>query len=152
FYPQNVPPEFNLTTFDVEDIILVTGKFHVIEYVNEKNEKLPALKVIMNDLVHFDMDLNNIPKFPVLTNMTAVVQEPPRVTNDDVIMIIAMTDHKTDQPNPISSSVIKPLSKESKPYTRTKDYHKLADLAKEALTNSSEPDASLSTSADIQPE
>ncbi|CAG8459693.1 16487_t:CDS:1 [Cetraspora pellucida] len=44
------------------------------------------------------MDPTNIPKFPVLTNMTAVVQEPPKVTNDDVIMVVTMTDY-VDQDN-----------------------------------------------------
>ncbi|CAG8814690.1 31873_t:CDS:1, partial [Racocetra persica] len=38
--------------------------------------------------LHFDMDLTNITKFTLLINMTAVVQEPPKVTNEDVIMTV----------------------------------------------------------------
>ncbi|CAG8592218.1 15017_t:CDS:2, partial [Cetraspora pellucida] len=71
FYLQNMPEEFNLATFDTEDIILIT-------------------------------DPSNIPKFPVLINMTAMVQEPLKVQNDDAIIVVNMTDY-VDQDNVVMS-------------------------------------------------
>ncbi|CAG8666395.1 11379_t:CDS:1, partial [Scutellospora calospora] len=44
FYLQDASCEFGLITFEKDDVILATGKFCVIEYVNEDDEKLPALK------------------------------------------------------------------------------------------------------------
>ncbi|CAG8757976.1 10480_t:CDS:2, partial [Cetraspora pellucida] len=93
FYPQNISQEFSLSAFEKEDVILATGKFRVVECINENDEKIPALKNLLNDLVRFNIDPSDIPKFPIIINMTAVVQEPPITKNDDVLMTVILTNH-----------------------------------------------------------
>ncbi|CAG8560920.1 3251_t:CDS:2, partial [Cetraspora pellucida] len=93
FYPQDTSQEFGLTMFEKDNVILVTGKFRIVEYVNENNEKLLALKILLNDVVCFDLDPSEIPKFPILINMTAVVQKPPTIKNNDALMAVTLTDY-----------------------------------------------------------
>lgn len=45
FYSQNSTQKYSLPPFEKENVILATGKFRVVEYINEKNENLSALKV-----------------------------------------------------------------------------------------------------------
>ncbi|CAG8695214.1 3644_t:CDS:2 [Ambispora leptoticha] len=92
FYPQGTSEELSLPSFDVEDVVIATGKFRIVEYVNETNEKVPTLKMVLNDLVHLNIKPNNLPEFPILINMTAVVEEPPTIS-DDVTMLVIMHDH-----------------------------------------------------------
>ncbi|CAG8686788.1 13960_t:CDS:2, partial [Cetraspora pellucida] len=87
FYPQNIFQEFSLSAFEKEDVILATSKFRIIECINENDEKIPALKILLNDLVRFNIDPSDIPKFPIMINMTAVVQEPSITKNDDTVTI-----------------------------------------------------------------
>ncbi|CAG8468583.1 2847_t:CDS:2, partial [Scutellospora calospora] len=93
FYSRNTTQEFSLPSFGKEDVVLVTGKFRVVEYINEKNETLSAIKIVINDLVHFGIELTNLPKFPALVCMTAIVQELPKVDGDDATMVVVMTDY-----------------------------------------------------------
>ncbi|CAG8819107.1 23221_t:CDS:1, partial [Gigaspora rosea] len=45
FYPQDTSKELNLPSYDIEDVVIVTGKFRTVEYINEKDEKAPTLKM-----------------------------------------------------------------------------------------------------------
>ncbi|RIB07253.1 hypothetical protein C2G38_2214998 [Gigaspora rosea] len=80
FYPQDTSKELNLPSYDIEDVVIVTGKFRTVEYINEKDEKAPTLK------------MKNLPEFPILVNMTTVVEEPPTI-GDDITMTVTMHDH-----------------------------------------------------------
>ncbi|CAG8810652.1 16647_t:CDS:1, partial [Gigaspora rosea] len=44
FYPQDTSKELNLPSYDIENVVIVTGKFRSIEYINEKDEKASTLK------------------------------------------------------------------------------------------------------------
>ncbi|CAG8683995.1 12228_t:CDS:2, partial [Dentiscutata heterogama] len=98
FYLQNTSQELNLPTFEKEDVLLVTGKFRIIDHIEDGN-KVPALKMILNDLVPIKLDPNNVPSFPILVNMTAVVDDPPVISDDkDVTMSVVMHDHVDQEP------------------------------------------------------
>ncbi|RIB04469.1 hypothetical protein C2G38_2222288 [Gigaspora rosea] len=84
--------ELNLPSYDIENVVIVTGKFRSIEYINEKDEKASTLKIILNDLVHLNIKPENLPEFPILVNMTAVAEEPPTI-GDDITMTVTMHDH-----------------------------------------------------------
>ncbi|CAG8718881.1 9605_t:CDS:2, partial [Dentiscutata heterogama] len=99
FYPQNTSQELGLPPFEKEDVLLVTGKFRTIEHIDENGNKAPALKIILNDLVPIKLDPNNVPSFPILINMTAVVDDPPVISDDkDVTMSVIMHDHVDQEP------------------------------------------------------
>ncbi|CAG8806219.1 17509_t:CDS:2, partial [Gigaspora rosea] len=92
FYPQNTSKELNLPSYDIEDVVIVMGKFRTVEYINEKDEKATTLKIILNDLVHLNIKPENLLEFLILVNMTAVVEEPPTI-GDDITMTVTMHDH-----------------------------------------------------------
>ncbi|RIB20480.1 hypothetical protein C2G38_2179161 [Gigaspora rosea] len=92
FYLQDTSKELNFPSYDIEDVVIVMGKFRTVEYINEKDEKAPTLKIILNDLVHLNIKPENLPEFPILVNMTAVVEEPPTI-GDDITMTVTMHDH-----------------------------------------------------------
>ncbi|CAG8728057.1 6614_t:CDS:1, partial [Cetraspora pellucida] len=44
FYSQNVSQELSLLPFEKKDVILVTGKFRIIDHIDESSSKVPTLK------------------------------------------------------------------------------------------------------------
>ncbi|CAG8521781.1 28678_t:CDS:2 [Dentiscutata erythropus] len=93
FYLINTTQEFSIPLFEKENIILATGKFRIVEYINEKNEKLSALKIILSNIVHLGIEPDDLPKFSALVNMIAIVKEPPLINDDDGFMTVVMSNY-----------------------------------------------------------
>ncbi|CAG8674031.1 9061_t:CDS:2, partial [Cetraspora pellucida] len=93
FYPQNKPQKSILASFAIDDVLLVTGKFRIIENVDEGGKKYPVLKVILFEIVHLTIDPSNLPVFPILINMTAVAIELPQVESDNIILTVETKDY-----------------------------------------------------------
>ncbi|CAG8799433.1 5304_t:CDS:2 [Dentiscutata erythropus] len=136
FYPVNATQEFSIPSFEKEDIILATGKFRIVEYINEKNEKLSALKIILSNIVHLDIEPDDLPKFSALVNIIAMVKEPPLINDDDGFMTVKTEDsdssskaisfaekiaakfdnkHVTKNKSPVINS---PITSKTEPYTQ----------------------------------
>ncbi|CAG8814860.1 11343_t:CDS:2, partial [Racocetra persica] len=90
FYPQNKTQESVLASFATEDVLQVTGKFQIIENMDEDGKKYP---VILSEVVHLAIDPSNLPIFPILINMTAVAVELPQIESDNIILAIETKDY-----------------------------------------------------------
>ncbi|CAG8745526.1 9172_t:CDS:2, partial [Dentiscutata erythropus] len=97
FYHHDTVQELNLPEFEDKDVVLATGNFCIIEYTGQNDEKYSILKITLNDVVRFNiLDLDNLPVFPILINMTALVQEDLEIDNEDVVMNV-LTKNYVDQ-------------------------------------------------------
>ncbi|CAG8522506.1 2396_t:CDS:2 [Scutellospora calospora] len=83
-----------LTTFSPEDILLVTGKFHFVEDLNDEGKKFPVLKIVLHHVIQLAIDPTDLPAFPLLINMTAIVVEPSQneSNHDDISLIVETRD------------------------------------------------------------
>ncbi|CAG8749748.1 3260_t:CDS:1, partial [Gigaspora margarita] len=113
-------------------------------------------------------ELMQVPRIKIYHSKTSSVIDPSLVDsktstkNEDLSFVTKTLSVKN--PSAINSknkkklsviknkTIIKPSSKTIKPYTQTRTCRKLADLAKEALTNSNELDATTSVPMNIQSE
>ncbi|CAG8824962.1 6944_t:CDS:2, partial [Racocetra persica] len=97
FYHHDTIQELNLPEFEDKDVVLATGNFRIVEGTGQNDEKYSILKITLNDVVRFDtLDPNNLPAFPILINMTALVQEDPEIDNEDVVINV-LTKNYVDQ-------------------------------------------------------
>ncbi|CAG8831198.1 2892_t:CDS:2, partial [Gigaspora margarita] len=55
--------------------------------------------IISSDHVHLNLKPNDIPMFPALINITAMVKEPPNIVGEDVFIIVIMTDYVDQEHN-----------------------------------------------------
>ncbi|CAG8629251.1 3250_t:CDS:2, partial [Scutellospora calospora] len=70
FYPYDLDQELSLSEFENENIVLATRNFHIIEDINKNSKKYP-------------FDSNDILVFPILINITALVQEDSKIEKDN---------------------------------------------------------------------
>ncbi|CAG8492142.1 8220_t:CDS:2, partial [Scutellospora calospora] len=97
FYHHDTIQELNLPEFEDKDVVLATGNFHIVEGTGQNDEKYSILKITLNDVVRFNtLDPNNLPAFPILINMTALVQEDLEIDNEDVVINV-LTKNYVDQ-------------------------------------------------------
>ncbi|CAG8569957.1 17026_t:CDS:2 [Gigaspora margarita] len=95
FYSQDDDtPDPTLATFSSEDVLLVSGKFRFVEDIDETGRKFPILKIVLHHVVQLLIDPSDLPAFPLLINMTAIVLEPPRIDHDhdDVTLVVETKD------------------------------------------------------------
>ncbi|CAG8804271.1 25466_t:CDS:2, partial [Dentiscutata erythropus] len=77
FYSQNDDtPDQTLATFSPEDVLLVTSKFWFVENLDDEGKKFPVLKIVLHHIVQLTINPTDLPAFPLLINMTAIVVEP----------------------------------------------------------------------------
>ncbi|KAF0534165.1 hypothetical protein F8M41_010180 [Gigaspora margarita] len=122
FLSSKYAQEFNLAIFDIEDIILV----------------IDIQKLLLNT----NTPIQVLWKVDKQNNFINIAKTLTAKFNNETIKIA------NKKPSPLIKglSVIKPSSKNSKPYTGTRSCHKLTDLAKKALTNSNQLDTQYSIS------
>ncbi|CAG8731706.1 16956_t:CDS:2 [Cetraspora pellucida] len=97
FYHHDTIQELNLPEFEDKDVVLATGNFRIVEGTGQNDEKYSILKITLNNVVRFNtLDPNNLPAFPILINMTALVQEDPKIDNEDVVVNV-LTKNYVDQ-------------------------------------------------------
>ncbi|CAG8456359.1 12240_t:CDS:2 [Dentiscutata heterogama] len=97
FYHHDTIQELNLPEFEDKDVVLATEHFRIIEGTSQNDEKYSILKITLNDVVRFDtLDSNDLSAFPILINMTALVQEDPEIDNEDVVINV-LTKNYVDQ-------------------------------------------------------
>ncbi|CAG8457621.1 11148_t:CDS:2 [Dentiscutata erythropus] len=97
FYHYDTIQELNLPEFEDKDVVLATENFHIVEGTGQTDEKYSILKITLNDIVRFDtLDSNNLLAFPILINMTALVQEDLEINNEDVVINV-LTKNYIDQ-------------------------------------------------------
>ncbi|CAG8701535.1 25644_t:CDS:2, partial [Racocetra persica] len=82
-----------LVPFATEDVLLVTGKFWIIENIDEDRKKYSVLKIILSEVIHLAIDPNNLPIFPILINITAVTIELPQNESDNIILTVETKDY-----------------------------------------------------------
>ncbi|CAG8812078.1 9323_t:CDS:2 [Gigaspora margarita] len=99
FYSNN---QQNMVSFSTEDVLLITGKFRLIEETDDEGNMYPILKITLTDAVPLNIDLINLPKFPLLINMTAVALENAEINQTDIIIPIETKDYM-DQDNVIQT-------------------------------------------------
>ncbi|CAG8560449.1 15756_t:CDS:2 [Dentiscutata heterogama] len=86
--------ELNLPEFENKDVVLATGNFCIVEGMGQNDEKYSILKITLNDIVRFNtLDPNNLSAFPILINMTALVQEDPEINNKDVVVNVLIKNY-----------------------------------------------------------
>ncbi|CAG8764223.1 6732_t:CDS:2 [Dentiscutata erythropus] len=99
FYSNN---QQNMVSFSTEDVLLVTGKFHFIEEQDDDGNSYPILKITLTDAVPLNIDPVNLPKFPLLINMTAVALENAEINQTDIVILIETKDYM-DQDNVVQT-------------------------------------------------
>ncbi|CAG8821553.1 27987_t:CDS:2, partial [Dentiscutata erythropus] len=99
FYSQNDDtPDQTLATFSPKDVLLVTGKFRFVENLDDGEKKFPVLKIVLHHVIQLTIDPTDLPAFPLLINITAIVVEPSQSeSNDDDISLVVETRDFMDQ-------------------------------------------------------
>ncbi|CAG8751217.1 4541_t:CDS:2, partial [Cetraspora pellucida] len=82
-----------LASFAIDDVLLMTGKFWIIENVDEGGKKYPVLKVILSEVIYLTINPSNLPIFAILINMTAIAIELPHVESDNIILTVETKDY-----------------------------------------------------------
>ncbi|RIB09041.1 hypothetical protein C2G38_2209969 [Gigaspora rosea] len=93
------PTVSTLSTFSTEDVLFVTGKFRFIEEKDNDEMKLPILKIILHSVVRLAINPSDLPAFPLLINMTAVVTNLPRNDPDHDDVSFSSATHLTPTTN-----------------------------------------------------
>ncbi|CAG8683285.1 23140_t:CDS:2, partial [Dentiscutata erythropus] len=76
--------------------VILTG-FYYYDTIQELNLLEDKDVITLNDVVHFDtLDPNNLPVFPILINMIALVQEDLEIDNEDIVINV-LTKNYVDQ-------------------------------------------------------
>ncbi|CAG8778788.1 12245_t:CDS:1, partial [Dentiscutata erythropus] len=67
--------------------------------------------ITLNDVVCFDtLDSNNLSAFPILINITALVQEDPKINNKDVVINVLTKNYVNQSYNNLKLTCYNPTS------------------------------------------
>ncbi|CAG8536753.1 15136_t:CDS:2 [Cetraspora pellucida] len=86
FYSQDMTQDLALAPFSTDDVLLVTGKFQIVE------------DVLVSKIVHLPIDPSELPVFSILLNTTAVTIESPQIETNDITLTVEAKDYM-DQDN-----------------------------------------------------